>query len=289
MLLAALAAASALGQDPLAKLLPAEAQAPGWSRDGLAQEFAGQDLYAYMDGGAEIYQEYGFVRAIVQDYSSGKGRSISLEIFEMETPAAAYGIFTLKRSGKGKAVGPGGTAELEDYYLNLWKGRYLVTLTGFDGEPETVAGLLALARAVEARITNEAEPPALVTSLPGPGLLAGSVKFIKGPLGLNNLYPFGLSRGLHFEAAVKGDYEDGSSLIILDYGSAGTLAGEWKDLLADLEEAPKFKAQGSTKGGRALFKDDKDRFLAIAVSDQRLLVGLGPSAASAQARTGRSY
>ena len=118
---------------------------PGWSRDGAPQEFVGEDLYTYIDGGAEIYQEYGFRRMVVQDYRSPAGKSVSLEIFEMETPAAAYGMFTFKRSGQGRIVPLGSGTELEDYYLNFWKGRFLVTLTGFDATTPTIDGLLAVA------------------------------------------------------------------------------------------------------------------------------------------------
>ena len=119
-------------QDDLRALLPAGGEAKGWVKDGDPQEFVGEDLYTYIDGGAEIYQEYGFRRVVVQDYENASGKSVSLEIFDMENPAAAFGIFSFKRSGQGKGVAVGAGAELEDYYLNFWKGRFLVTLTGFD-------------------------------------------------------------------------------------------------------------------------------------------------------------
>ncbi len=139
-------------QDELRSLLPAAGDAKGWVKDGEPQEFAGEDLYTYIDGGAEIYQEYGFRRVIVQDYENAAGKSVSLEIFEMETPAAAFGIFTFKRSGQGKSIAVGAGAELEDYYLNFWKGRFLVTLTGFDDSGGTIEGLLAVAGTVDAKI-----------------------------------------------------------------------------------------------------------------------------------------
>jgi hypothetical protein len=101
-------------QAPLRTVLPADGSVPGWTRDGEPQEFVGEDLYTYIDGGAEIYQEYGFRRVVVQDYESRAGKSVSLEIFEMADPAAAYGIFTFKRSGRGKVVPLGSRAELED-------------------------------------------------------------------------------------------------------------------------------------------------------------------------------
>ena len=52
--------------------LPADNAAAGWAKDGAPQEFEGEDLYTYIDGGAEIYQEYGFRRVIVQDYEDAR-------------------------------------------------------------------------------------------------------------------------------------------------------------------------------------------------------------------------
>jgi hypothetical protein len=271
-------------QDTPGSLVPPEGSVPGWSKDGPPQSYAGEDLYTYIDGGAEIYQEYGFRRVVLQDYKNAAGKSVSLEIFEMETPDAAFGMFTFKRSGKGKAVGLGSGGELEDYYLNFWKGRFIVTLTGFDAAAVTIAGLEAVAAAVDARIAERSEAPALVGALPGPGLRAGSVKYLKGLLGLSNLYPFHTARGLGFEAAVKGDYEDGSSLIVLDYGTAAARAGAWTELRAYLEAGGRFKIRDSSPRGEPVFLDGKGRFVAFAPSGPRLLVGIGNTPPAALGR-----
>lgn len=262
------------GQKALEALLPADGAAPGWSRDGETQAFAGEDLYVYINGGAEIYQEYGFRRVVVQDYKNSAGKSLSLEIFEMETPAAAFGMFTFKRSGQGKDVPIGSGAELEDYYLNFWKGRYLATLTGFDESAETVAGLLAVGGRVEALIPDKADPPPLVAALPGEGLRPGSVKYLRGLLGLNNVYPFPSAHGLGFAAAVKGDYGEGAFLIVLDYASDAARGTAWDELRAALEGSDKFEKTGDPAAGSMLFRDAKGRYAAFAPSGARIAIGV---------------
>jgi hypothetical protein len=265
------------GQDALRALLPADGDAPGWSKDGEPQEFVGEDLYTYIDGGAEIYLEYGFRRVVAQDYRSSAGKSVSLEIFEMETPAAAYGIFTFKRSGQGTIVVLGLGAELEDYYLNFWSGRFLVTLTGFDATPPTLEGLRAVSRAVDAKIgkTND-EAPDLVAALPVSGLRPQSVKYLKGLLGLNNVYPFYTARGLAFAEAVKGDYGEGASLIILDYGSAEARVKAWAELETFLRGGDRFKKAEGPGAALPLYLDGKGRFAAFAEAGSRLAVAVGP-------------
>lgn len=274
------AASGLAGEGPLRAYLPTGNAAPGWARDGEPLEYEGEDLYIYIDGGAEIYQEYGFRRVILQDYKNAAGKAVSLEIFEMETPAAAYGIFTFKRSGSGKGIPLGAGAELEAYYLNFWKGRFLVTLTGFDEAPETIDGLLAVGGIVDSKIRDGGGTPGLVAALPEKGLRPGSVRYLKGLIGLNNVYPFYTAHGLAFTEAVKGIYESGATLIVLDYGTAGARAAAWLELRAYLERSDRFKRAGGEQAGVFLFHDGKGRHVAFAESGPRLVVGVSPDAAA---------
>jgi hypothetical protein len=256
-------------------LVPADQAAAGWARDDKPQEFIGEDLYTYIDGGAEIYQEYGFVQVIVQDYKNAKGKSLSLEIFEMASPEAAYGMYTFKRSGKGKSLSLGGGGELEDYYLNFWKGRFLVTMTGFDGEAATLAGLQAVAAAVDGKITDTGKVPELVGSLPSKGLAPGSVKYLKGLLGLNNVCPLYTASGLGFQAAVRGLYESGETLVILEYSSAEVRLAAWLELKAGLEKSGHYEQPSNYLADvAAVFKDAKGRFFAFREAGTRLFVGI---------------
>lgn len=261
-------------QDALSSYLPADGAAPGWTRDGDLQEFAGDDLYTYIDGGAEIYHEYGFRRVVTQDYINASGRSVSLEIFEMETPSSAYGIFTFKRSGEGKAVPLGSGGELEDYYLNFWKGRFLVTLTGFDETPATIDGLMAVAGVVDGKIGEKAEAPKLVTALPVEGLRSQSVKYFKGLLGLNNIYPLHTARGLAFTEAVRGVYADGETLILLDYGSAEARRGAWLELRNGLEKSGRFEPAKNDIDDAAIFRDGKGQYVAFNEAGDRIAIGI---------------
>ena len=282
LLLAAAAASAPRTEGPLRGYLPEDNAASGWTRDGDPQEYEGEDLYAYIDGGADIYHEYGFVRVIVQDYKNAGGRSVSLEIFEMATPAAAFGMFSFKRSGKGKSLELGGGAELEDYYLNFWKGRFLVTLTGFDETAGTLEGLRAIAGVVDFKMKEAGDAPGLVDVLPREGLLPGSVKYLMGGIGLNNVYNFYTTRGMKFAAAVKGDYGDGSTLIVLRYGpGAGeALMPSFLELGQYLDQSEKFERVGTGM----LFRDGHGLFVSFASQPFHIFVGIGADAETAQER-----
>ncbi len=282
------AASGLFKEGPLRAYLPAGNAVEGWAKDGEPQEYEGEDLYTYIDGGAEIYQEYGFRRVIIQDYKNAKGKSVSLEIFEMESPAAAFGMFSFKRSGNGKTISLGAGAELEAYYLNFWKGRFLVTLTGFDEAPETIDGLTAVAGIVDSKILDAGEAPGLVGALPAKGLRTGSVKYLKGLLGLNNIYPFYTARGLGFGEAARGVYENGATLLILDYGSLDARAKAWLDLRTYLAESDRFERAGGGETEVFLVLDGKGQSVAVAGSGSRLLIGISPDPSAALAIVGQS-
>ena len=87
----------------------------------------------------------------------------------MTSPESAYGMYTFKTSAQGDVLPIGDEALLEGYYMNFWKGNFLVTLTGFDEDQETVKGLLGIARAVDAKIIIRGEKPHLISLFPEKG------------------------------------------------------------------------------------------------------------------------
>jgi len=232
---------SALSQESgLSGLLPKGAALGGWTPDGLPQEFKGDDLFVYIDGGAEIYLEYGFSRAVVQDYRNAGGRAISLEVFEMTDPAAAYGMYTFKTTGKGKPIELGQEGQLEDYYLNFWKDRHLITITGFDENPETVAGLLTVARAADLAVRGEGRRPTIIDILPAEGLDSGSVLYFRGRLGLNNAFPMAALGNLQAREGVRARYGQGQ-LVVLDCGEGEPVRESFDSLKAIFQGGGRFQ------------------------------------------------
>lgn len=121
--------------------------------DGLSQKADDMEgLFAYMNGGAEQYIQYGFKRAIFQTYSGKNGIQFNLEIFEMNNPDAARAIYKAKTGDSGKKIDIGSEAVLEDYYLLFRKGRFYVSLTGYDSEKDTLDLLISAAGIVDKKM-----------------------------------------------------------------------------------------------------------------------------------------
>jgi len=72
------------GGNSLRHLLPSESLRPGWKLDATPETAEGIELYHLINGGAEIYMQTGFKRAILASYSDEKGKMINLEIFKIK-------------------------------------------------------------------------------------------------------------------------------------------------------------------------------------------------------------
>jgi len=203
----------------LASFLPESNEIEGWHMNNPPEEYKGEDLFLYINGGAEIYHEYGFKQVLIQDYINDRGSTISLEIYEMLNYEAAFGIYSFKRSIEGQALNLGGGGRLEGYYLNFWENKYLVTLTGFDEESETVQGLLIIAKAVDAILesNSNSKKPSLIHLLPEKDLIEPSVKYFRGNLGLFNCYPFSTKNIFELKEGIRGKYQSGYEVFIIKY------------------------------------------------------------------------
>lgn len=273
-----------LGPYGLRSLLPSGQEAGGWKAEGSPQEFKGEDLYLYINGGAEIYQEYGFEEVLVQDYRDPEGKGLSLEIFRMTSPGSAYGMYTFKRSLRGTPLAAGIEGRLEDYYLNFWKGNFLVTITGQDESPATTRGLVELARAIAGRIQGPSDPAPIVTELPPPGLIAASVRYFKGYLGFMNNYPSLGKKAFRFEDGVRGDYSSGASLFILAYPSEEDLRQGFPAIARALESDPRALEFRLGEGLSLDLTDDRGKFLSVQAAGDRLLICLEDRASAGNSR-----
>jgi hypothetical protein len=148
-----LAVASGDGGDrAIVFILPGAAETRPWVPDGPAQLAEGQDLFALINGGAELFLRYGFERAAVQSYSLGGGRHIQVEVYLMRTPDGATEVFARKVGPGDLPLTIGDSGVRGEYYIIFRQGRFLVTVAAGDSHPDAKTAVLRIARAVEKRI-----------------------------------------------------------------------------------------------------------------------------------------
>ena len=80
-------------KERLARLLP-EPSEVGASQSG-EQKFFSSDLYEYIDGGADVYLDYGLVVMVHQEYKASR-TDITLDIYNMGAQSNASGFMPRK-------------------------------------------------------------------------------------------------------------------------------------------------------------------------------------------------
>ncbi|MFC2157814.1 DUF6599 family protein [Acidobacteriota bacterium] len=244
--------------------LPETEEISGWKTQGESEVYMGDDLFLYINGGAEIYHEYGFKSVIVQEYTSRNDNFISVEIFEMMDSNSSFGMYSFKTSDGGTEVEFGQEGRLEGYYMNFWKGAFIVTLIGFDESRETVAGIRLLAEAVAKRMggVQEEDPPSILNLLPDEGLLKTGKKYFEGHLGLFNNYPFATKNLFQTTSGVMGRYRDGAKVFILSQDSEAACSAQFKEAASILKSEPRYTEVGA-KGSALFLTDSKGKHILI--------------------------
>jgi hypothetical protein len=259
----------------LQKFIPSSGEVGEWERDDSPQEYRSDGLYEYINGGAEIYHDYGFKQVVVQDFKNKSGKAISIEIFEMEDTESAFGMYTFKTSTEDRRLALGSDARISDYYLNFWKGNLLVTITGFDEDEETIKGLQELARAVDAKIKIVGERPRLVSVLPEQGLYPASIKYFQGNLGLYNSYPFFTKDVFHLKEGIKGDYKGGYTVFIIHSRGTEDAQKKFDDVMRHFEQSPKYMDGKLLEEMLFQVEDSKGKRMLISVYKNSIFVAMG--------------
>ncbi len=129
-----------------------------------AASFYGPDnLYEYMDGGADIFVLYG-VHLLLHLDLRAKAADISVDVFDMGSPDTAFGMYAAERSPDSHFLTIGAEGYQYEGMLNFLQDRYYVKLLGFGDGADKV--LETIARTLSARIGTNPAFPTLLSKLP---------------------------------------------------------------------------------------------------------------------------
>jgi hypothetical protein len=200
------------GAEVLASCFPSSGDIGQWVRSDSLRFFEGRELYRLIDGGADIYFEYGFMQAGSARYANAAGYQLSLEVYEMKSPECAYGIFSFLAAGTGRpaAFGQGGISG-EDFVI-FWKGRFVVSVTALDEGGRT--GLSELARKVDLRMKPEGTRPAITKVLLQPQFANIEVVYLRGALGFDRQPGPGRGNVFRFREGVSGMFEQCQTFVL---------------------------------------------------------------------------
>ncbi len=133
----------------------------GFEQQGALTIYNKNNLFDYIDGEAEIYFPFGFKLLYKQSYRDKKksGTLIAVDVYEMETPRGAQGIFDKFADDEDSLIeGLADAAWTDGFVLLLRDGRYFVRITPgltVGGAPQpTRKDLLNIGRALEEALTT---------------------------------------------------------------------------------------------------------------------------------------
>lgn len=281
-------------------LLPPDGFLKIWKKSETARVFTASDLYGFIDGGAELFLEFGFEQLTVQPYTpnfqpgaaNAATDEFQVEIYRMSDPVAATGIYLMKC---GRETAHPSFAErhtLNQYQLVFKRDRYYIVINNSDGNEKLRSGMLEFGRHIAKSLP--ADPPLKLDAvLPSKGLDKASIRLIRGPYALQSVYTLGngdilqLGRAL---TAVAGNYQDAGgkySLIITDYPSEPAAHKAFLNLRNNLDTY--LKVQEKTDN-RLVFLDYSREFGVVSLTGKRLTIrvhlarkpGSGPESRGAE-------
>jgi hypothetical protein len=273
---AALAVMAGLASAPADEtLLPPSGAIGSWQFDGRPRVFTGSELYGHIDGGAEIFFEFGFEQLTVQRYRSAAGEVV-VECYRMSDPLAALGIY-LGRCGRetpDPLFAERHTAGR--YQLMFVRDRYFVIVDNPTGTPALATTLVEFAHVIAA-LLPASRPGHAFDELPAKGLVDGSQRLIRGPVALQAIVTLGNGDILRLGGtltAMAGEYGPATgrhALIVVTYSDVAAAEEAFRHLVAGLD--PEIKPLHTVQR-RLVFRDYDGTFGVASLAGARLEIQL---------------
>jgi len=152
--------------------------------------YDGGSLWGYMDGGADLYLEYGFQKLTSQTVTCDDV-SFQVDIFEMNNPLSAFGIYSVNRfrckEGSDTLVS---NDCLNAYQYQIVAGKHYINIVNQVGSSKAIETSLQIGRLFEQKLKGQPEvafPNEIKKNLTGNNRI--KLKLMVGRLGVQNGYP----------------------------------------------------------------------------------------------------
>ena len=173
-----------------ADLLPVDNESIGLIRASEVRTFAGESLYEYIDGGAEIYHKYKFIEVATADYKLDD-TEMTADIYRFENDDYAYGLYATHRPPEPDFIALGSEANKSDLSVDFVKDRYYVKVIGFSENKQTAENVVVLAGEIDSLLPGDDYLPRTFSLFPqGRPLAATDMMYADSFLGQQFLAEF---------------------------------------------------------------------------------------------------
>lgn len=259
-----------LGQTAIG-LLPGNDWLPGWQRSYEVQAYEGDDLFFLINGGADLFLEYGFSDVAAVELKHPTEGRIYVEVYRMASDSAAFGVFSLRRGSLNLEVNPGPWVVYGEDNLHLWQGPFYVSVSS--------SGLSNLNKLkvftqfigfISERAPRENHTPALFDQYRQEEMTRAV--YALGPLALNNFYHFGPGNILQVSEALALEKEYHRE-IILAYPDEMTAKKVFFTFIDHVRDSGRY-SDFSEEGEEYLFRDRQGNPLVARLDSPRILVSI---------------
>lgn len=241
--------------------LPGTGELAGWTMVSEAETFGPENLWDYINGQAESYLGYGFLRIDTAEYRRESGPpAVVVEIYQMGSSENAFGIFAAERNPEDRQVGIGSGGYLGPNVLNFWQGERYIKLTSFEEGAGIEEALSSLAQEISSWCPAGSGELVAFAFFPDEGRIEGGERYISQSF-LGQEY---------LDGAYRVDYEgeegDGFQLFLVPFNSndeartalaryADFLTGQGREVERSEGEAPALVAE--VEGTQVVFVQDE--------------------------------
>ena len=185
------------------KLLPHNPGITGWHLAGDVYHYLPENLYNYINGAADLFLSYGFLKLVGAEYTPVSGRKDYLiaDIYDMGNKLNAFGVFQSKRNPESKLFKIGTGAYGDEKYIFFYKGRFYAEIQGNQSTQHNKDALITLAKKMVGGISGDSTPPSELNYLPDTSRVPGSEIYITGGI-LGHAF---LDRGLVSDYKINGE------------------------------------------------------------------------------------
>lgn len=252
-------------------VLPGAGFLPGWEASYDAVAYEGDDLFFLINGGADLYMEYGFADVAAVELKHPDKGSVNVEMYRMDSDSAAFGIFSLRKGSLSVEVNPAPWVVYGEDFLHVWQGPFYMAVSG--GRLDKAARLQVFASIIghlTEKVPAENKLPVLYEEYQHAE--ASSVAYLMGPLALSNIYSFGhenpfrVSEGLVLE-------RDTDREIILAYADTSTATDVFNGVLHFFTNNARFpQFEGSGRSFAAV--DRQGKLIEATLSGNKILLAI---------------
>jgi Family of unknown function (DUF6599) len=192
-------------------VLKAVQETSKWSPADKPVSYDKKNLEALAGARASTISRYGFIGAVVQNWTGPNG-NVRLTLYEMFDASAAYGLFTLDRNldQTGFTPLPMGTEGFRTgSHTEFWQSKYVVNLDG------TASATEDLARTIAENIFGRSRKPPVSSHLPPADLVQGSDRYVVDAAGIR--------KNLNLDPKTLG-FDDSVEVATADYRTRGNTA-----------------------------------------------------------------